>query len=1077
MDKLLPHLRRMTCWVLVIMALAVSAQAQSSMTYTDIFTLSYPDQDLSIKMLQMLFGKVGTALDMTQIAPVENPVISNLFRIFNLGVLTMVMLLVMYSMLFQAISVSQDGSQGMSKQSSAFLAFRIVIGSSLLLPAFNSGYNGIQVMVMNVVVYGIAFANYAWTQTYQIAMGEMVPPSITQNINQGIEYQMYPYGLANTYNANPTPINWESTTPRCSGTDESYVTATDLFAMATCVNIAKKAVDENNDNSTDTQITAQYQNWTQIPGEDQGKCSDEDGYYVCFGNGASVETKATACGSIKFANEAQFNAITGAVSTAMKFGEQAAGQAWSGQYVDTGGTLTPEGKDAYDCSAMSEMSGDLTWPDSWISANQEGLSKCQVSGYISQIALTYAQGLTAMSDASDSSGTSDDSGDEAYKTGWATAGQYFQVLSQSLAANQVQGADTASADLTSQAQSLLKERGTMPKYNFNPTPGGDANVVTNSTDIVSGNLSLSNTPTCIQQVLCFDVAGASSSDDRKKLTNFYDAVLPTSKGNPTGAKTYNYWSAAASATVAEGAAQAETSLQTSPEGAAVGTSSSVQSQAACKLAKQIISACSSLNSDMPAYLTSSNVMSPNNLSTISSGASSTSTGADSITAPISYQKTDFATTNMMLSVYMTLESLTGMKLFSSPVTDTSTYKGISNGVSASSSMCNTTGVASLAKGCDGDNGSGFLENLDSRSLLVMGRSDSNPNTTRAGLFGMVRLQDVGSNVYADPLANLTNLGVTMISSAVFYYMVTMQQLFEALLTISGFYTTYLVLAKMLMAIGNLASLGSFEPVFVSMAALVESFLQMMFALDKFALEVFLPLGSAIAGILFTQGVVLGVFLPFLATIIYLFGVLGWLFSVLEGMVASSLVAMGLTHPEGHDLLGQTEQALMLLLGVFIRPVAMILGLFFSISVSQAILNLVNTGFLFVTSDYFNTTMAAGAAGANVGATYSKVVSVASIGLLLVYTYICYSILEMCYGLISGIPDRILRWIGGPETQSQATQMAGKIKDETKGAAQQGAQGAGQTVRAPQVQPASTGISVAGATRKEEKKDDENEIIS
>ena len=84
---------------------------------------------------------------------------------------------------------------------------------------------------------------------------------------------------------------------------------------------------------------------------------------------------------------------------------------------------------------------------------------------------------------------------------------------------------------------------------------------------------------------------------------------------------------------------------------------------------------------------------------------------------------------------------------------------------------------------------------------------------------------------------------------------------------------------------------------------------------------------------------------------------------------------------------------------------------------------------------------------------------------------------MCYGLISGIPDRILRWIGGPETQSQATQMAGKIKDETKGAAQQGAQGAGQTVRAPQVQPASTGISVAGATRKEEKKDDDDDIDS
>ena len=66
----------------------------------------------------------------------------------------------------------------MSKQSSAFLAFRIVIGSSLLLPIQQR--HGIPVMVMNVVVYGIAFANYAWTQTYQIALGEMVPPSISR---------------------------------------------------------------------------------------------------------------------------------------------------------------------------------------------------------------------------------------------------------------------------------------------------------------------------------------------------------------------------------------------------------------------------------------------------------------------------------------------------------------------------------------------------------------------------------------------------------------------------------------------------------------------------------------------------------------------------------------------------------------------------------------------------------------------------------------------------------------------------------------------------------------------------------
>ena len=179
------------------------------------------------------------------------------------------------------------------------------------------------------------------------------------------------------------------------------------------------------------------------------------------------------------------------------------------------------------------------------------------------------------------------------------------------------------------------------------------------------------------------------------------------------------------------------------------------------------------------------------------------------------------------------------------------------------------------------------------------------------------------------------------------------------------------------------------------------------------------------------------------------------------MVASALVSMGLTHPEGHDLLGQTEQALMLLLSVFVRPVTMIIGLFFAISVSQATMNLVNTGFLYVMSDYFNSTFVNGGYGTNVGSTYSKVVTVSSLGILLVYTYIAYSILEMCYGLIS---------------QSQATQMAGKIKQDTQGAAQQGSKGAGDATRAPQVQAVSPGINVAGAgAANQDKKEKDDEV--
>ena len=121
-----------------ISAYADDSSATASYTFSDVFTITNPDSDMSIRMLQMLFGNVGNSLTFTSssgdsIAAPSNAVTENLFNIFNTGVLTMVMLLVAYSVAFQAITISQDGNQGMSKQSSVFLTFRIVVGSGLPL--------------------------------------------------------------------------------------------------------------------------------------------------------------------------------------------------------------------------------------------------------------------------------------------------------------------------------------------------------------------------------------------------------------------------------------------------------------------------------------------------------------------------------------------------------------------------------------------------------------------------------------------------------------------------------------------------------------------------------------------------------------------------------------------------------------------------------------------------------------------------------------------------------------------------------------------------------------------------------
>jgi defect-in-organelle-trafficking protein DotA len=300
----------------------------------------------------------------------------------------------------------------------------------------------------------------------------------------------------------------------------------------------------------------------------------------------------------------------------------------------------------------------------------------------------------------------------------------------------------------------------------------------------------------------------------------------------------------------------------------------------------------------------------------------------------------------------------------------------------------------------------------------------------------------GTQLYPDPIRNLTNVEITMLRAAVLYYIVTMQQIFENLVAISLTAIGIVTGAKIVLAILNAASGGQMEGLFVGTAALIDSISELMFKLDKYALELFLPLGSALAGLLFVQGVTLGVYLPFLAFFYYTFGVLGWAVAVIEAMVAAPLVAMGVTHPEGHDLLGQSEQALMLLLGVFLRPICMVIGLFFAISLSHAVMNLINNGFLFVMLDFFNTLQTTNADTGTIG---SKVTMICTLGLFLVYSYVVFQVLDMCYGLIYQIPDKILRWIGGPQdnTGQMVASAVSQIKGQTSQMAQAGASGAGQ----------------------------------
>lgn len=223
-----------------------------------------------------------------------------------------------------------------------------------------------------------------------------------------------------------------------------------------------------------------------------------------------------------------------------------------------------------------------------------------------------------------------------------------------------------------------------------------------------------------------------------------------------------------------------------------------------------------------------------------------------------------------------------------------------------------------------------------------------------------------------------------------------------------------------------------------------------------------PLVVTTTGFLFAAGVMLTFYVPMYPYLLFLFGVVGWLLYVVEAMVAAPLVCFGMTHPEGHDFMGKAEQSLMLALGVFLRPTLMVLGY-----IVGMLMVFVTTGFLnLVLGQVFMSTFAQrnapdvgdgfdGAYSALAGNT-SKVLGGQFTGnpisdvlcvpiILTLYSMIMLEVVNQCFSAIHQVPNMVLRWIGGPQEPSTATQHAQAIKGALGSAGQQAGRLGGEMV--------------------------------
>lgn len=220
----------------------------------------------------------------------------------------------------------------------------------------------------------------------------------------------------------------------------------------------------------------------------------------------------------------------------------------------------------------------------------------------------------------------------------------------------------------------------------------------------------------------------------------------------------------------------------------------------------------------------------------------------------------------------------------------------------------------------------------------------------------------------------------------------------------------------------------------------------IFALLTFAL----PLVMSWIGIMCGVGFTTAYYVPVLPYMIFIFGVIAWLMAVIEAMVAAPIVALGVTHPEGHDAFGKGEAAIMLLMNVFLRPALMIIGYVAAIPLCYAGVWILNAGFDHAISFIQDGGALAGSGsqsaikptnnsnGSGTGGYNDWAGVYAYFFSILIYTTTYLTIVQNAFNLISILPDKVLRWIGGSpesigsESARWGDEVKSKIGDAGKG---------------------------------------------
>lgn len=267
----------------------------------------------------------------------------------------------------------------------------------------------------------------------------------------------------------------------------------------------------------------------------------------------------------------------------------------------------------------------------------------------------------------------------------------------------------------------------------------------------------------------------------------------------------------------------------------------------------------------------------------------------------------------------------------------------------------------------------------------------------------------------DPIIKLQYLGESMIANSLLYVTEIMAFSTAVLMALTVASLGYQVIGAAAMA----SLLANAISQFVNMS--IQQITTMVAALQT-VLFVSVPFGLAVFIPMFVSGVMFAVYVPLIPYMLYLFGVISWLISVLILMAAAPIICFlmlwGNSSQENPLLAREAETFLMQIIGAFFRPTLMVIGLVAGVVLSYIAVDLLNRGFYVIVIDTI--------LSANWSAPGAAIVSsvVKLVGMVVIYTTIMVTLVNMCFSPIYLLYSEAMRVVGvtAPATGMEAQQL-------------------------------------------------------